>query len=280
MKVASIIQPGVEVQKLHSSVIDHEFQLYIKLPWNYDRDDTIYPVLFCLDGNRSFPLYSTTSLIYETPVTDSEEIVIVGIGYKVDSDRVKGLADWAAWRIRDFTPDRNEEVERFWKKKLSSLKRGDDWDIITGGASTFLESLREELIPFIEETYRVSSGKRGLAGYSYGGLFTLYVLFNAPEMFIKYFAGSPSMWDQLFEYEKDYSSSHDDLKARVFVTAGAMELDLIKQVQNLKERLCSRGYQGLELKTHVFDGEGHASAYAASVSRALRVLYSENWTTT
>ena len=280
MKVASIIQPGVEVQELHSSVIDQEFQLYIKLPWNYDRVDTIYPVLFCLDGNRSFPLYSTMSLIYETPGTDSKEIIIVRIGYKVDGDRIKGLADWAAWRTRDLTPERNEEVERFWKKRLSSLLEGDDRDIQTGGASIFLELLCEELIPFIEANYRVSSGQRGLAGYSYGGLFTLYVLFHASEMFSRYFAGSPSMCDQLCEYEEDYSSLHDDLRARVFITAGALELDLVKQVQNLKERLCSRGYLGLELRTHVFDGEEHASAYAAYVSRALRVLYSENWTIT
>ena len=63
----STVQPGVEVRELHSQLLDQDLQLYVKLPWYYDRADATYPVLFALDANRSFPLYSTTSLIHETP---------------------------------------------------------------------------------------------------------------------------------------------------------------------------------------------------------------------
>jgi len=269
----SILQPGIEVRSLRSDILNQDFQLYIKLPWNYARSNAVYPVLFSLDGNRSFPLYSTMSLIYETPGTSGEEIILVGIGYKVNEDRMRGLAEWAAWRTRDLTPERREETEQFWKEKLSTLLGGEDQDVQSGGAPHFLKLLREEVIPFVEANYRVSSTDRGLAGYSYGGLFTLYALFHAPELFKRYFAGGPTMWEQLFEYEEKYASTHTDLTAKVFITAGGLESDLHEPIQRMADRLRSRGYPGLEVQTYVFEGEGHSSAYAASVSRALRVLY-------
>lgn len=272
-----ICQPGIEVRDLHLHIINQDIQLYIKLPWSYDRSDTTYSVLFTLDANRSFPLYSTMSLIYETPGTNTKEIMIVGIGYKVDSDRSRGLAQWAAWRTRDFTPVRREEIEQYWKERLSALLEGEELGVWSGGASLFLKSLREEIIPFIEANYRISATDRGLAGYSYGGLFTMYVLFHAPELFVRYFAGSPTMWDQLFEYEEKYASTYRDLKARLLITVGGCESDLLEPVQRMVNRLRSRRYPGLEVLTHVFEGEGHSSAYAASVSRALCVLYNEDW---
>jgi predicted alpha/beta superfamily hydrolase len=247
------------------------------LPWYYDRTDAVYPVLFCLDANRAFPLYSTMSLIYETPGANAQEILVVGVGYKLDQDRIRGLAQWAAWRARDLTPVRREETELFWKERLGALVPGEDLAPQTGGAPRFLQALRDEVIPRVEASYRVSSADRGLAGFSYGGLFALYALFHAPNTFRRYFVGSPSMWDVLFEYEAEYAASHDDLPARLFVTAGSQEPELVELVQRIVERLQSRGYPGLEVKTCVFAGEGHSSAYAAAVSRALRVLYAEDW---
>jgi predicted alpha/beta superfamily hydrolase len=215
------------------------------------------------------------SLIYETPGTGGEEIIIVGIGYKVDEDRMMGLAQWAAWRTRDYTPNQNEETEQYWKTKLSEIVGGEFNDVQSGGAVNFLRSLRTEIIPFVEANYRLSPD-RGLAGYSYGGLFTLYALFHAPELFQRYFAGSPTMREQLFEYEAQYAASHHDLAAKVFITEGGLESDLHEPIRRMVDRLRSRGYPGLEVLTQVFEGEGHSSAYAASVSRALRVLYRYN----
>jgi len=270
--VASIFQPGIEVQSLHSEILQQDFELYIKLPWSYVTGDAVYPVLFTLDANRAFPLYSTMSLIYETPRTGAAEIIIVGIGYKVDEDRMIGLTQWAAWRTRDFTIERNKETEQFWKERLSAILGSEYQDVQSGGAAHFLTSLCVEIIPYVEKNYRVSSD-RGLAGYSYGGLFTLYTLLHAPELFKRYFAGSPTMWEKLFEYEEQYASVHDDLAAKVFITEGGLESDLHEPLQRMVDRLRGREYPGLELQTYVFEGEGHSSAYAASVSKALRVLY-------
>ena len=277
--VNSVLQPGVEVRDLHSHILNQELRLYIKLPWRYAQNNTSYPVLFSLDGNRSFPLYSTMSLIYETPGTDSPEILIVGVGYKVDNERIKGLAQWAVWRTRDLTPEYREDINQSLSKVISTVSGAEELDIRSGGASLYLQSLREEIIPFIEKNYRVSSMDRGLAGYSYGGLFVLYTLFHHSELFTRYFAGSPSLLEVVFEYEDIYASKHNDLRARLFITAGEHESELVESLKQLTGRLGARNYAGLEIQTHVFEGEGHRSAYAAAISRALAVLYCEDWLT-
>jgi len=272
-----MIQPGIEEQQMHSNILNLDLELLIKLPWRYVQTNTKYPVLFCLDANRSFPLYSTMSLIYETPGPVTKEIIIVGVGYKLDPDRLRGLAQWAAWRTRDLTPVRDEETEHFWEKMLSPLLGGENLEVQSGGAPRFLRSIKEEIIPIIETNYRVSKIDRGLAGYSYGGLFVLYALFHTPELFTHYFAGSPTMWNQLFKYEKKYALTHRDLKARLFLTAGSNETDLQDPIRRMIECLQSREYPGLEILSHVFEGEGHASAYAPAVSRALCELYNKDW---
>ena len=265
--------PGIEIRDLHSNVLNQNLRLYVKLPWSYERSSATHPVLFCLDGNRSFSLYSTMSLIYETPGTNANEILIVGIGYQLDANRLRGLAQWAAWRTRDFLPRQRGEAEAYWKERITPLMGGEEIQVQSGGAALFLQSLQEEIIPFVEANYRADPAERGLAGYSYSGLFALYTLLNAPQFFTRYFAGSPTMFDELFEFEANYASAHRDLQAQLFITAGSDETNLLEPIRGMVELLQSRRYPGFKSWMHVFEDEGHVSAYAASVSRALRVLY-------
>ena len=269
--------PDLEMQFIHSDILKRDLILYIKLPWSYEHSDNVYPVLYCTDANRSFQLYSTTSLIFETPGPPTPEILIVGIGYSLDADRMKALVQWSVWRTLDLTPIHRPEIDQWWVDRLSSLPGGENVEVHTGGSQDFLTCISQEVIPYIEKSYRVSSANRGLAGYSYGGLFTLYALFRSPGLFQHYFAGSPSMWEQLFVDEVDYASTHNDLPGKLLITAGANESELLEKLNIFLERLRSRKYPRLELLTQFFEGEGHASAYPASVSRALSTLYNEGW---
>ena len=260
---------GTELRPLHSRVLDRDMELYVKLPRSYGTGQRTYPVLFTTDGNRSFPLYAANSFVYETPGMGNPEMVIVGIGYRVDDDPMLALVDWAVWRTRDLTPARRPAVEASWTTRLSV--EAPEWKgvVRTGGAPAFLQFIQTEVIPFIEANYRVSHGDRGLAGYSYGGLFTLYALFHSPETFSRYFAGDPSMWNEVFDDEAAYAASHDDLPARVaFVTMGQREA-----VQRLLDQLQERGYPGLDLRVGVIEGEAHAAGMPAAISRGLQLLY-------
>ena len=152
-------------------------------------------------------------------------------------------------------------------------------DIVSksGGAAKFLDFIRDELIPYVESNYRVKQNDRALIGYSYSGLFTLYTLFNSPETFQKYYAGSPSIWwdnKVIFKYENEYADKHKDLPVALFMSIGGIEdSSSISNMNQMAEILESRNYPGLKMKTHLFEDETHTSCYAGGLSRALKVLY-------
>jgi predicted alpha/beta superfamily hydrolase len=208
---------------------------------------------------------------FEVPVIVEPEIFVVGIGYKI-----RDMSDWGAWRTRDLTPTNVPSSDTYWTGLFSKFA-GRQLEVKTGGAEKFLECIEKEVFPFMESNYRVSSTGRGLGGYSYGGLFSLYVLFKRPDLFSLYYAGSPSIkYDKgvLYTYEKEYAAAHNDLNATLFMTAGGAEDSaIIANVNILAAQLESRNYPGLKVETQLFPDETHMSCVPAAWMRAFRVLY-------
>jgi predicted alpha/beta superfamily hydrolase len=264
--------PNSEMRTFYSAILNQEMNIYIKLPVSYyTNPQKVYPVWYFTDANRSFPMVANIVSMFEVPRPVEPEILVVGIGYKI-----KDLADWGAWRTRDLTPTNIPSLDTSWAKMLTSVT-GRQFVVKSGGAATFLEFIVKEVFPFIESNYRVSATGRGIGGYSYGGLFSLYVLFRQPELFSIYYAGSPSIdYDKgvLYNFEKEYASAHNDLKAKLFMSAGGSEDSLmVNNMKKMTELLLSRSYPGLTIETHVFPGETHESCYPSSIMRALRFLY-------
>ncbi|MBT8378140.1 MAG: hypothetical protein KJN64_02795 [Ignavibacteria bacterium] len=256
---------STETRLLHSDIIDEDFELYISLPYDYSVSDTSYPVLFALDANRSYGMVNNMVNILSFPYREIPSMVVVGIGYPM-----QGLEDWVVGRVRDFTPTISPQTEDYWQSRY-------EIQVKTGGAAKFLEFLCNELIPFIESNYLVSASDKSLFGYSASGRFVLYTLFHHPEKFKRYFAGSPSLSGDnaiLFKYEDEYAASNKDLPVKLFMSAGSLEsYSMITNMNKMSEQLNSRNYPNLELETHIFENETHSSCYAASISRALKVLY-------
>jgi hypothetical protein len=261
-----------ETRSFYSNILEQEMVLYIKIPATYKTDtQKIYPCYYGTDANRSFAMIADMANSFEVPVIVEPEIFVVGIGYKI-----RDLGDWGAWRTRDLTPTNVPSSDTYWAGIFSKFS-GRQLEVKTGGAEKFLECIEKEVFPFIESNYRVSATGRGLGGYSYGGLFSLYVLFKRPELFSLYYAGSPSIrYDKgvLYTYEKEYAATHNDLNATLFMTAGGAEDSaLIANVNILAAQLESRNYPGLKVETHVFPDETHMSCVPAAWMRAFRVLY-------
>jgi predicted alpha/beta superfamily hydrolase len=63
----------------------------------------------------------------------------------------------------------------------------------TGGGEKFVSFMKNELIPYIDSSYRTSAG-RILIGHSLGGLTVMNVLVNHTDLFNAYVAIDPSMW--------------------------------------------------------------------------------------
>jgi predicted alpha/beta superfamily hydrolase len=261
-----------ETRSFYSNILDQEMELYIKIPATYKTDTgKIYPCYYATDGNRSFPMMADMANSFEVPVIVEPEIFMVGIGYKI-----RDLADWGAWRTRDLTPTNIPSSDKYWSDVFSKMT-GRQVEAKTGGAAKFLECIEKEVFPFMESNYRISAAERGLGGYSYGGLFSLYVLFKRPELFSHYFAGSPSIrYDKgiLYTWEEEFASTHNDLNASLFMTAGGAEDSvMIANVLKMAAQLESRNYPGLKVETTVFPDETHMSCVPAAWMRAFRVLY-------
>jgi uncharacterized protein len=263
--IQPVVLPATESHSLYSPRTETDYALYVALPDGYSLSDSnTYPVVYVLDGNWLFPMVAQTYRMMRLLTQEVREVIIVGIGYPVGNND-----DVLALRFMDLTPTRDVAIEDMFGSRLNRPIR-------TGGTAAFLEALADDIMPFVNDNYRVGP-ERMIAGFSLGGLFGVYVLFHQPELFQSYLIASPSLpWDAgvAFGYEERYSADHPSLQARVFISAGALEGGLTTSVQRLAAAIEQRQYHGLELTAHVFENETHTSVIPAALSRGLRILLS------
>jgi len=273
------IYPAVSIMStekriFYSEIVNDDFEIYVSLPYKYLMSDTTYPVLYCLDANIKFSSISSVANNLGTLTKEIPEIIVVGIAYPF-----KDLADWVVGRQRDYTPAENKDNEKYWEARLSKATGRNDIVVQTGHADKFLNFIGTELIPFIENNYRVSTNDRAIHGTSLGGLFTMYTLLKQPELFHRYFASSPSInWEEdlMYNLEKDLAASRDDLPVNLFMCVGGLEREYyIKNMKKMSELLRSRNYPNLKLQTHIFENESHGTTVSASLGRGLKIIYNE-----
>jgi predicted alpha/beta superfamily hydrolase len=268
--------PNTEVRLLKSSIVGDTYRLDISLPATYAGSDRTYPVLYLTDGdvNGLFPLVRCIAEGLSTGLA-IPRLIVVGIGYDADKSMRRGH-----YRERDFLPTSASARDASRRQEFTRI------GVPRGRAGAFLRFIREELKPFINATYRANPDDSTYMGISYGGLFGLYVLFYHPDTFNRYVIGSPAIHHDnrvTLSYERSYAAIHDDLPARVFMSAGALEekgdpfiepaFRFVSNMRELARILRDRGYPGLHLTTHVFEGETHVSVVPATFSRGLRVVF-------
>jgi predicted alpha/beta superfamily hydrolase len=263
--------PNTEMRSFYSQILGREMNIFVKLPVTYLLNkEKKYPAWYYTDANRAFTMMANIVSIFEIPAQSQPEIILVGIGYKL-----RDMADWADYRTRDLTPVNIPSVDAYWNKMLSQMT-GREFNVRSGGSDKFIDFIAKELIPFIESNYRVTPGERCLGGYSYGGLFSLYALFTRPELFTKYFAGSPSISfgnGLLFDLENKFASTHKDLNVKLCLTVGGKEDSvMVADMNRMAAILKSRNYPGLSVESFVFPDEWHQSCMPAALMRGLLVL--------
>lgn len=252
--------PLTETHTIYSRHVEDTFYISVALPLAYATapPDREFPVVFAPDADIGFAMATQISRLMEIR-QEVPAYIIVGIGYG-------GLQAGLARRARDLTPNNMQE---------SALCANEEFPC--GGAADFLEFIETELKPFVTERYRADTEDNAYFGYSLGGLFGFYVLFNEPGAFKRYAIGSPPVgWQnwELLQVEAAFATSHEDLPATLFLSVGGLEKsERVEQTVELAGQLAGRGYPGLVLTSHEFEGESHASGSAASFSRAMRVVF-------
>jgi len=246
---------NTQVKIFHSQIIDDDFYLYISLPDDYDQSDKKYPVLYLLDGDVTFGM-ATSIARYLQFGNKIPELIIVGIGYGTLKKSEGNM------KSRDYT---------------ISPKRGRSE---TGGAPKFREFLKEELVPYIEDTYRATPDERTISGYSLGSLFAIYTLFTEPDLFNNYIIGSPHLsWDEyrIFTVQEEAFEKMDDIEAIVFISVGSEEDEekYFNPIDEMVTLIDEKGYESLKMETKVFDGGTHLICPPEALAYGLVSVFSK-----
>jgi predicted alpha/beta superfamily hydrolase len=245
--------PRSEVRQLHSDATGRDYDLYIRLPDDYEKYPKVkYPVLYLLDGQWDFKLLDAIygCLLYDGNVP---EMIIVGITYSGEN------ADYNTLRAMDYTPVNEKSVNG------------------SGDAPKFLSFIKEQVMPLIETNYRVNPSRRILMGSSYGGTFTLFALYTEPTLFSGYVASSPvTVYGNRLAFQQDetYASSHKDLPVRLYIGVGETE-SLKEPVETFIDVLRKRNYTDLILETRVIEGAGHSANKIETFTRGLDFVFPE-----
>jgi predicted alpha/beta superfamily hydrolase len=271
----------------------HDFEVRIAVPPSYASANESYPVLWVTDGSRNFEMaVSVVSQISRIP-----RMIVVGIGTPRD-DLTTGTSReqfnrYQTNRLYDFTTQTrardlcvfdglaDELAERACQPLVPTGA-----EIRTGGASGLLRFLTNDLRRAVESRFRTTR-EHTLFGYSGGGTFCVYALLTNPEGFAQYICSSPSLAGEngaLFQMEERYAASHNDMRAKLFLSAGEDELisapiisglGVESSMSRMAEVLSVRNYPSLDLHAHVIPGEIHdGSGIASALSLGLRLLSS------
>lgn len=257
-----------------SSIVGDIFKIDVAVPYTYLESDKRFPVIYLTDSNGYFPFVVGNLRMLQLN-GEMPEVIIVGIGYANPS-----VASVIAKRSRDLSPT---FLQEFYDRAISNPYLDHPKDIKPGGGPKFQEFIETELKPVINQIYRTNPSDETLMGYSFGGLFTTYVLFNHTNTFDKYVIGSPSLWwdDRIcFDYEEAYAATNKDLPKRVFMSVGELEglesgSTMKSYMQEMSERLEGRNYPNLIFKSHVFEGETHQSGIGTALNRGLRFTFKD-----
>jgi predicted alpha/beta superfamily hydrolase len=148
---------------LVSKALDEKRAIRIVLPDHYNPKTEKYDVLYVLDAEDDARKILNIERLAEQ-YGFIPRCIIVNI-YTI----------WFNDREKDFTPTYVESSPT------------------SGCADRFLRFLGTELIPYIDHTYP-TSGENTLYGHSLGGLFSLYSLIKAPQLFSSWIITDPSCW--------------------------------------------------------------------------------------
>jgi predicted alpha/beta superfamily hydrolase len=252
-----------ELIELHSEQTGRDYELIVGVPESYAKEpERRYPVLYLLDGQWDFNLINTLmgGLRYDSVVP---EFLVVGISYGGDHP------DYGQLRGEDYTPTRSHP-------SYAKAPYG-------GDGPKFLSFLEDTVLPTVEQRYRVNASERMLSGSSLGGLFTLYALFEKPDLFQSYLALSPAVgWDDryIFRREREFRAKRPKLEKRVWLSVGEKEWpDYVKGDRDFFAQFQASHYEGVTLAVHVAPGERHAGVKPEAYNRAVRFAF-EPWAAT
>jgi predicted alpha/beta superfamily hydrolase len=238
-------------------VAGENYIIQVGLPIGYSPSKKSYPVLYVLDGDKSFGMTKeiTDWLIW---IKEIKDIIIVGISYG------QGTDIWWEKRARDYIHCKDTIFDKAFPT--------------AGGADNFLKFIKNELFPIVNNNYRTNQDSTAIIGLSFGGLLSSYILFTQPDMFKGYIIIAPSLvWNDksILKMEVNYFNKHKELNKLVYMAYGSLDSKdwIINPTNELIQTIQVRNYEGLRFTPQVFEGETHISVYPVALTHGLKTIF-------
>jgi predicted alpha/beta superfamily hydrolase len=206
-------------------------------------------VVYVLDGDSLFPLLAPTHIFlnYDEKLP---EAIIVGISYG------------------SFDPAIN-------KRNTDFSAPAADADAVAGedGAPRFLDFLKKELIPKIENQFRANVSKRVLVGQSRAGYFVLWSALEDPDLFWGRIASNPALAPGRARFF-EAASSHSKKDLKLAIASGTRDTEL--RQRNATEwgaTWSSRADAPWTVNLIKLEGGTHAATIGETYRRAMLWLF-------
>jgi predicted alpha/beta superfamily hydrolase len=241
------VQMGAEQFVLHAQHINRDFLIEVTAPLAPVLPGQKLPVIYALDG---------------------------GYGLVGQSARVLGGsgAMAPAFVVSVAYLPNNGDGEHYRNTDLMHLRamQGDKMD--GGGGAAFEAFLDDELRPLIDARYPTDPKRAVLFGHSLGGLFAASVLAHRPDDYWAYLIASPSVWAAPDLPDRLRAVAAAGGGRRVFISAGGLErADMTGGAAKLATALSGPGSK-FQVRSQVFEGQGHMPSYLLLASTALPYL--------
>lgn len=229
-------------QKLKDSILSKKLDTYrhltISLPPSYDRETKkVYPLLFLLDGDYLFDPFQG-AISYGNYWDDLPEVIIVGLA-------------------------QNRENERD-----SDCTFDDSTGLPEGKGESFFEFIGGELLPFLQNKYRISPFKI-IAGHDVTAGYMNLFLYKDNPLFNAYISLSPEL---ATEMEVRVAERLGTFKQNMFYYQSSADGDIKKmrtKIATLDENIKAANNTSLNYKYDDFKGASHYSLVLYSIPSAL-----------
>ena len=245
----------------HSAILPDDRTVSVYLPPEYTSEpDRRYGVFYLHDGQNLFDPETSyvTGHSWRAGATadrmselgQAEPLILVGIGNT-------GLR-----RMAEYTPTR-------------------DYRLGGGDGSAYGRLLMEEVKPWVDENFRTLPGgsSTGLGGSSLGGLITLYLGLEHPDVFSRLAVMSPSIWWNQRSILGFVAEAAPRFGQRIWLDIGTGEgTRHVRDTELLERRLIQRGWTpGVDLELMKVPGGVHSEdAWADRFDRVLAFLFPAN----
>lgn len=224
-----------------SAVNGATYDIKVALPDDYLSSNGQCAVIYVLDGDDNFNLVASECARLSARYSTANALV-VSIGYGRSRDL-------------DYTPTETS----------SSM----------GGAAEFMQFIKEELVPRMEQEFRADTARssRAILGHSFGGLFGAYAFAADNSLFGNYLLLSPSLWfdnEVTLRMELARRSALKNKQQLVFMGLGKMEnMGKMQAPFEAFFQVLAENYPNTRLEKNMEEDLGHMGSKNPNIRKGL-----------